>query len=507
MPNKPLVSILAVLLVGAVLRFHALGQDARFHPDEALFVTFARQAAVQGDWLLHGSLDKPPLTIYINALALTAFGITPLPDGVLTLDVHRGEFAARVPGLFASLLLIALVYVLAKRVFPRDACTPVAAALLVALSPLAVAFSATAFTDGLLLLCLALALWMGSRRRWLWAGVWLVAGLWCKQQAVLYVPLVLAVGWACERRFKQHLTVIKIARFIIPILLGFMLLLVWDSAREQSTGMWALATTNNDPGRLARLDELLPRLAAWWQYAGYLFGSPLITAALLFIGGIGLISITYAAYRESHVVGTAYMLSGTRKITFQGIFTLYILIYALIHWLVAINIYDRYLLLTLPPLVLVVARGIIALLDQYRVGSRYQAILLIAIGCVMLPSAWAASEGQMPIGGDRGKHNGIEQVADYLNSQRLGAIVYDHWLGWELGYYMGTWSDKRRVYYPTSEAFAADALLQPDRAPRYFVVPAWADVSAWLDALRQSGFSVTRTYDQAPFAVYELLPP
>ena len=507
MPNKPLLSIIAVLLVGAVLRFHALGQDVRFHPDEALFVTFARQAAVQGDWLLHGSLDKPPLTIYINALALTAFGITPLPDGVLTLDIRRGEFAARIPGLFASLMLIALVYALAKRLYLRDARTPITAALLVALSPLAAAFSATAFTDGLMLLCLMLALWMSSRRRWLWAGVWLAAGLWCKQQAVLYVPLVLAVGWAFERRAGQSLTLSRVIRFVVPILLGFLLLLVWDNSREQSTSMWALATTNNDPGRLVRLDELLPRLAAWWQYAAYLFGSPLLTAALLFIGGIGLISIARYTYKESSVVGTAYMLSVTRKLPVQGILIAYILFYALLHWLVAINIYDRYLLLILPLLVLLVARSITALLDRYLIGSRYQVILLIGIGSLMLPAVWAATDGRLPIGGDRGRHNGIEQVADYLNNQRLGAIVYDRWLGWELGYYMGTWSDKRRVYYPTPAAFAAGALRQPDRAPRYFVVPDWADATAWLDALRQTGFSVTRTYDQAPFAVYELLPP
>jgi hypothetical protein len=69
---------------------------------------------------------------------------------------------------------------------------------------------------------------------------------------------------------------------------------------------------------------------------------------------------------------------------------------------------------------------------------------------------------------------------------------------------MGTWSDKRRVYYPTPEAFAADALLQMDVAPRYFVVPDWVDAADWLAALKNAYFKVAETYHQAPFAVYEL---
>ncbi|MFN8371501.1 MAG: hypothetical protein U0694_01290 [Anaerolineae bacterium] len=50
----------ALLLLAAFLRFHALAQDVRFHADEALFATFARSsAALDGQWLFPGALDKP----------------------------------------------------------------------------------------------------------------------------------------------------------------------------------------------------------------------------------------------------------------------------------------------------------------------------------------------------------------------------------------------------------------------------------------------------------------
>ncbi|MBZ0303039.1 MAG: glycosyltransferase family 39 protein, partial [Anaerolineae bacterium] len=194
------IAILLILLLAAGLRFHALGQDTRFHPDEALFATFARGAAVNGDWLLHGVLDKPPLTIYADALSMMVVGVTTLPDGVLTLDAHRGEFAARLPGTLASLVLVAVMFPLTRRLYPRAGVFPaLAAMLLMALSPYALAFSATAFTDGLMLLCLALALWMSAAGRWGWAGFWLAVGFGCKQQALLYVPLVAAVLWIARQ--------------------------------------------------------------------------------------------------------------------------------------------------------------------------------------------------------------------------------------------------------------------------------------------------------------------
>nr|MBA3873962.1 hypothetical protein [Anaerolineae bacterium] len=260
-------------------------------------------------------------------------------------------------------------------------------------------------------------------------------------------------------------------------------------ARGQVTSMWTLATVNNDPGRLVRLDELLPRLLEWSYYGQYLIGAGLVTLTL---GVIALVGLVKQARKR---------LSSDTCI--DALLTAFIVIYMLVHWLVAINIYDRYLLLILPPVALLLARGL-SRLSQSVKNVKMQALVAVILLAICLPSAWAASEDKLPIGGDRSQNNGIEQVADYLNSKRLGAIVYDHWLGWELGYYMGTWSDKRRVYYPTPQALANDALLQADRAPRYFVVPDWADGQAWLDALREARFKVAETYHHAPFAVYEL---
>ena len=71
------------MLLACTLQFNQLGRDQRFHPDEAHFMTFARDAAVKGEWLLPGALDKPPLSIYLSALSMVGVGVTTDSDGVL----------------------------------------------------------------------------------------------------------------------------------------------------------------------------------------------------------------------------------------------------------------------------------------------------------------------------------------------------------------------------------------------------------------------------------------
>jgi 4-amino-4-deoxy-L-arabinose transferase-like glycosyltransferase len=496
-----------ILLLASAIRFHALGWDARFHPDEALFATFARSAAVQGDWLLHGPLDKTPLSIYANALSMMLVGMRPLPNGVLTLEVHQGEFAARLPATFASILLVAVMYAAARTLYRRRGSTvPRFAMLLTAFSPLAVAFSATAFTDGLMLLCIALAFWQAGADRWLWAGVWLALGYACKQQALLYLPLLALLYLVPPRRRL----IPAMLRLLLPLALMFGLLALWDHARGEITGVWALALANNEPSRLVRSDEVIPRLAKWADYAGTL-AAPL-TLPLAVLALTGFISRLRRQPRRSDTF-------------IDLLLVLYIVVYAGLHWLVALNIYDRYLLPLLPPILLLLARGLewgwgytkgklhrsstLKSLSVYGEGFRVGCLapLLLCVFAFCLFASWQAAEGRTAVGGDRGEHTGIDRLAAYLESKPLGTIIYDHWLGWELGYYLGMWSDKRRVYYPDPDALAADARSQADPAPRYFPAPAGQPISPWLEALREAGFSVSQVYQESGFVVYQLIPP
>lgn len=489
--------------MAAAFRFHALTQDSRFHPDEALFSTFARSAAVNGDWLLHGPLDKTPLSIYASAFSMMLFGVRPLSNGVLDLDIHVGEFAARVPGTLASILLVAVMYRLTRSLYRRNGhFVSLATMFLMTVSPFAIAFSATVFTDGPMLLFMVLALTMVARGRWGWSGLFLALGFASKQQALYYVPIIVAVGWAVDdggcRSMARHAPILKVARLALPTIITIALLLAWDTMRDQPGGMWGLAAANNNPGRLIRSNEIVPRLLEWGDYGQVLAGPGWLTAALALVGiaGLGWRVVCQPRCRATLI---------------DAVLATYLLTYMLAHWLVAFNTYDRYLLPILPLALLLMARSVVWLKDptqRFMLFSAPPRLCLSALCFVLLAfSALDASEGRIHVGGDQGEHTGIDDLADYLNSQALGAIIYDHWLGWELGYYMGPWSDKRRVYYPTPDALAADALLQPDPAPRYFPAPADQPIGPWLNALRKVGFTVSLVYGTPQFVVYEVLPP
>ncbi|MBC7812809.1 MAG: glycosyltransferase family 39 protein [Burkholderiales bacterium] len=474
-----------ILLLGAGLRFHALAQDSRFHPDEAFFSTFARNAAVNGDWLLHGPLDKTPLSIYASALSMQFIAVAPLPNGVHDMHPILGEFAARLPNTLAGIALIAVVYALAQVIY-RDRLIALLSMLLIALSPFAIVFSASSFTDGLMLLLITLAVWAAVRNKPALASVFLALGFASKQQALFYVPLVAAVLWVratpvspLRRRFVY---------FVLPILLGVIAVFIWDAAREQPDSMFALAAAHNNPERIfAHIDELVPRLNTWLGYGAWLLGPGWLTAIMVALG------MVFSSRRmNSPVAKTSLMFSG------------YTLGYALLHWLVAFNTYDRYLLPLLPILALLAARGLSLLAGDFNLR---RLALTVSLLIVLLPAAFDAAEKRVPIGGDQGEHDGILELAAWLNGRPVAAVLYDHWFGWELGYYLGQWTNKRVTYYPTPDALVADALQLPEIGARYLPAPADAPIETWLSALHEAGFEVRLAYDMSGFVVYELTPP
>lgn len=489
-----------ILLLGTWLRFHALVQDIPLHPDEALFSTFARAAALNGGWMLPGPLDKPPLAIYLNALSQVFVG--------------DSAFAARLPGALASALTLAAIYALAKCLY-CDRFTPLLALLLAALSPFAAAYGAPAFTDGSMLMFITLGPALALKGRWGWAGVALGLGFASKQQALYFLPLLLALGWAhTEERLLWRMVNFCAA------LIGVMLLVwLWDQARG-GTSIFALAAANNDPGRLIRANEVLPRLSVWLNHAQHWLGPGWLTALLL------ALALGVLIYRVRTQAGQRSALSDLVLFTMlPG--------YGFVHWLVAFNTYDRYLLPLFAPIMLLAARGlafaienIVFVADRIPAGSGAsparngllrptmatfltdrQALSMGLLIALLLPTALIASEGKIAINDDRKQYEGIDDLADYLNALPVATVIYDRWLGWSLGYYLGQWTDKRRVYYPTPDELVAGALTLDESAGRYLPVLAEQPLGPWLQALSSAGFGLECAYQTANFVVYRLIPP
>lgn len=451
-----------VILVGALLRIALLGVDARLHPDEALFAAQARTITAHGDLLLRGAdLDKSPLTIYSLALSFKLLG--------------PSEFAARLPNVFASALAIAALYRLACALC-GDRVTGLLAALLLALSPYDLAFAATAFTDVQATLWALVAALLAARGRWSLAGAAAALMIASKLNAALALPLIIALGLAQTARDDDPPRAIlaRLARFAGPLLIGLALLALWDAARAPQS-FWALNAARNNPGRLIRSDELLPRLEAWGGWLRYVTGAPLLSLTLL-AGALILLAHDWR--------------SRTRAALSDWLIAIWTVAFLAAHWLIAVNTYDRYLHTLVPFLLLLGARGAVRAVRAAKVGRAVPVALLALTVAAMSPGIVSALRGEAPLGGDQGRHAGIDVLADALNRKLAGAVVYENGLGWELAYYLGAQPGVRVVHTPQPEALAGEVAGRTDT--RYFVAPSAAYAAPWLNALAREGVAAPR---------------
>lgn len=470
---------LLLVLLAAVLQIHQLGRDIRFQPDEASFMTFARGAAVNGDWLLPGALDKPPLTIYLSAISMVATGLVADDKGVLHLDPLVGEFSARLPNVMMAILLTGLMMRLAWLIF-RDEAALLATGLLSALSPFVLAFGASAFTDMGLLFFSVLAWYWLQCQSYGKAGLALGLAFWCKQQASLLLPMVLLLLWAKGARRAS------VMRLAMPLALASLLLLLWDIARPE-TSLFLLGSVNNIPTDwIADPADWPGRLLEWARLGAWMLGPPVVTVFLL-----GLTAL-------SCFVGGAARLKRRQTRSYL----IYVVAYIALHSIVNFNQYDRYLLLVLPLVILVVSGQLPA--PPLR-GRFWKALFFSWAMVLVLAAVWSLRNGGQ-VGGDRGRHDGIDDLARYLNSKPVATVIYDPWLGWELGYYLGQWHDKRRVHYPSAESLAAGALALEETGDRYLVMRSDRAHDNWIAALEDAGFALEVDYEQNLYMVYRISP-
>ncbi len=430
--------------LGAALRFRGLFANT-FHADEALFATWARLIAVWRDpLLLTQAVDKPPLFFYLQAFFYPLFGPV--------------EWAARLPAFIASLLLIPLTAQLARRL-TGDRLAGLLAAAIMAVAPLAVQFSATAFGDPLLTVWLVAALYAaaepgrtGTRRAGpLWAGLLFGLALATKYQALLFAPLLLGVAWLAGWRR------IDWARGVAEMAAVLLILVAWQLARPQAGGVISLQWANIGGIRVAHSWELWPRLLATGRLWQLSLGWPLVVAGL-----------------AAAAPGLWWASRTGRLRPADGILLLFVLGYALLHWLWAVPVWDRYLLPLLPLLAVLLGRSIsiLAALGARRPPLRHAlaAVMLILI-VAHASTAAAARNGRFPIGGGPAADGGAATVARLLEDAPYGTVLYDHWYSWHWRYHL---FDGRVFvsWFPHADALLADLAAFGGSGPaRYVVLP------------------------------------
>jgi hypothetical protein len=504
------------------LRVLAWNLGDPLHHDEALYGYWARLILSGRDPLLLTSwIDKPPLVIYTLAGALALFGIS--------------DQALRVPGLLASVALIPCTWGLARTIYGDR--TAWLAALLVSLSPFAILFAPTAFTDPWLTLWLVVAAWAAIGRRPFWAGLALGLAVASKQQGVLGVPLVavlLALDQAprtADRRpttddrrpttadgrpptaDRRPSTFNLQPSTFIPALLGFALVFApvtyWDSLRWATRpSFWDRGVTTYGGLGLVAPGLWPARAAQWATVAGFLFGSPV--ASIIIAGLAAYAGLADGRRRQPAPVVDAnhYDIAQTRGISANPVSALllaYIAGYLALHFFITFQPWDRYLLPILPLICVLAGRGIERAWagrngsEHYRRDAgraendrgtlrpprRCGAVLVRPALALLLAillgwGVWLGVTARIPIGSDHGAYTGLDRVAAFLRSQPADAVIYDRWLGWHLDFYLFDAPQTRR-WWGSGWKLAGDAARTYQETPardQWLILPGWHDSAA-----------------------------
>ena len=446
-------------------------------------------------------MDKPPLLFYSQALFYPLFGPV--------------EWAARLPSLLASLLLIPLTAQLARRL-GGDRVAAFVAAAVVAVAPLAVQFSATAFSDPLLTFWLTAAVVLlmpspnpsrregdqalspirrefssGPSRRerdrvssplgrgsWqpLWVGLCLGLALATKYQAVFFLPLLVGLAWLRGWRAREW------ARGLAGLLAVLAVVLLWAAARTDGAGFVARQWANVGGLRLAWSWELGPRLAEqgrlWWLGLG---------GPLLALGGVALAGVVVSRRARARLSAADALLA------------LFVIAYALLHWLWAVPAWDRYLLPVLPIAAALLGRAVAAIAGL-KLGPAITG-LLIVVAVLHLPVAANARAGRYPIGGQPAADGGAAGVARALADAPYGTVLYDHWYSWHWRYQLFD----ARVYvswFPHADALLADLAAFGGSGPaRYVALPSDGSAAPVVRRLGETGYRLVAVAGPAEAAI------
>jgi 4-amino-4-deoxy-L-arabinose transferase-like glycosyltransferase len=496
-----------VLIAAILLRAAPLLARYPLHRDEALYGAWAQLVASGVDpLLLTAWIDKPPLVIYLLAGSLRIFGASAL--------------ALRLPGMIASLVCVALVYGLAREVYGSRRLATLAAALC-AVSPFAILFAPTAFTDPWLTVWLLASAWAAAAGKPLWAGILVGLAVASKQQGVLAAPLVLALlalqstDDSGPNAGTHRLSRLLIRRFL-PALFGFAVLFIpltyWDSLRwAKRPSFWDRSLDTYGGLRLALPPEWLPRLAAWLRQTGYLYGAGYVTALIL---ALGLVPGVQAV--RQHWMNKRDRLSFAQRVDI--LLLAYVLGYMALHVLVTFQPWDRYLLPVLPLIAIMAARGLTAVRRRLAAaGKKTDAKLPLALGAAALLawSSWLGVSGRLPVGSDHGAFDNLDKVIAFVRGRPSDALIYQHSLGWYFDFYLFDDPQERPWWdnsWKLAELASRGAKDSPQRE-QWLVLTGWEDpigegipavLAGWGLSLREEQ-AIYRKDQTRAFTVYRII--
>lgn len=401
-----------------------------FSADEALYASFARWIASLLDVGLRQQIvDKPPLLFYLQALSFGLFG-------------HH-EWAARWPNFCASLIQLPLLARLCHTLLPQRSEAWITTVLL-ALSPFAIAYSATAYTDPLMVTLILGSWWAWQTNRPKQAGLWAGFALLTKYSTLLLWPLLLF--WPNTHRPRTF------GRLLQGLALPCTILIIWWGTRFSPS---TFAQTGDglifSQLRLANPQELWERAHFLSADLPYLFGIPLPFLIL--------IPLFPLSRRESWpaLLYTAFLL------------------------LVHLPTYSRYLL----PLTLLLALPLGRFLRHYP----------IALFLFLLSYGWIKGHAP-PLASHPASDDGAHIAALALQNAPYGTVLYDYGYSWQWRYHLfntGVYVE----WVPDPQTLLTNLAVFYD-AHRYIALAQTAEGERYRQALLAAQYQLTPISPLAP---------
>lgn len=463
-----------LILLGFGLRLVMLDRF-RFHQDEALYSYWALRFLHDDPYFLEQWIDKPPLFIWLLAFWLKVLGAS--------------EASARLLNVGISILTIPLVGAIARKAWSPAA--GVVAATAYALNPFAISYSPTAFTDPLLVLTGVCSLYAALRSRPFLAGLCLGAAIMTKQQGVFFAPLTLAVLLARHPRAES--IVASSLRAAAGLALIVLPVLYWDSLRwAVAPSPWDLAVQNYGALALLPIDRWPGRIAEIAHILWYLTASNIVWLVLVAAAALGAVS--------GWGQGNARLRQG---VAFSVLLCGWIGGYWALHAAFSLPIWDRYFLPLAPAFALLC--GFIGGRIAAARSSLWRPAAVGLIIVLLLPGAEQAAKGALPIGGDHGAYDGLQEATAWLDAHSPpGTMVYHQALSWHFQFYLfEKGQDFRTRWFASPVALADDAAKGPQRI-RYVITPAWRPLRNAAPYLAARGLDLEPRVKAEQFTVYEI---
>ena len=464
-----------LILVGFGLRLVMLDRF-RFHQDEAIYSYWALHFIHDDPYFLKQWIDKPPLYIWLLAYCFQAFGAS--------------EASARLLNVGISIITVPIVAAIAKRAWTTAAGAIAATAL--ALNPFAISYSATAFTDPLLVLMGVCSLCAAQRSRPFAAGMCLGAAIMTKQQGVFFVPLALAIMVAGNPKAKAVAT--ASLRTVGGLALSVLPIIYWDSLRwAVAPSPWDLGVRNYGELALLSISQWPDRIASIADLLWYLTASHMVWMVLIAASALAAVKL----WRQGHFLQRRNTVFAVLLFGWMGA-------YWGIHAVFGLPAWDRYFL-PLAPAFAILCGWLGAWLFASSSNLWRQAVLGLWI-VLLLPSSVQAARGGFPIGGDHGAYDGLREVSAWLDSHSpAGAVLYHQALTWHFQFYLFENPRDYAVRWVASPVALADDAAKRPQGARFVIAPAWQPLKNFDPHLAARDLELVQRVKEGRFTIYELI--